>query len=149
MLGNDVIIYVDGTAVAAAKSCDIDVKSEVIEVASPDTGIYRKYIAGRRSWDVTVNCLVTDTLASNVMKVGDNVRLTMGVRVRNHPTADRLTGYAIITEMRISGSRGNLATGSFRFKGISALEQQSNALESNEYYYLQASELDDLYSVNI
>ena len=149
MLGNDVIIYVDGTAVAAAKSCEIDVKSDLNEVASPDTGIFRKYIAGRRSWDVTVNCLVTDTLASNVLKVGTAVTLTMGVRVNRHPTADRLTGTAIISELRVSGTRGNLATGSFRFRGTSALTQLSNQLQSYEYYALQGSELDDLYSVDI
>lgn len=147
MLGNDVIIYVGGTAFAAAKSCDIDVKADMIEVSSSDTGVYRKYIAGRKTWEVTVNCLVTETLTENVLTVGTTVTLTMGVRVRNHPTADRLTGTAIVRECRVSGTRGNMATGSFKFQGISELGQLSGQLQSNDPYDLQETNLLNLESI--
>ena len=124
MLGNDVIVYVGGVAVAAAKSCSIDVKSEVIEVASPDTGTYRKYIAGRKSWNVSVNYLVTD-ISSDILTVGTTVTLKFGPR----GSQGNMTGSAIVRECNVSGARGNIATGSFRFEGISALtavSQNSN-----------------------
>lgn len=149
LTGNDVIIYVDGTAFAAAKSCEIDVSAEMIEVASPDNGAYRKYISGRKTWKVSVNCLVTKTLTSTVLSVGDQVRITMGVRVRGVQSSDRLTGQAIVTEARVSGSRGHMATGSFRFQGISELEQIVVPLFSSEPLALQDSALEDLHAIYI
>ena len=138
----------DGTAIAAAKSCEIDVSSELIEVASPETGIYRKFIVGRKTWDVTVGYLVSN-LTSHILKVGDTVTLTMGVRSGGHATSDRLTGSAIVSELRVSGTRGNLATGSFKFRGISSLTQLSSQLQSNEQDDLQGSGNDNLFGITI
>ena len=57
--GRNLIIKNDGVAVAAAKSCTIEVQAEDIEVSSPLTGQWKKYIAGRKSWKVDVSGLVT------------------------------------------------------------------------------------------
>lgn len=56
--GRNLIIKTGGVAVAAAKSCTIDVKADEIEVSSPLTGKWKTYIAGRKSWQVDVSGLV-------------------------------------------------------------------------------------------
>ena len=57
--GRNLIIKNDGVAVAASKSCTIEVQADEIEVSSPLTGKWKTYIAGRKSWKVDVSGLVT------------------------------------------------------------------------------------------
>ena len=139
----------DGVAVAAAKSCDIDLSCDVVETASASDGEYRTYITGRKKWDVSVSYLVTTAFATIALKVGDTVTLTMGKTMNGHITGDRLTGTAIVTDCRITGNIGNLAKGSFKFQGTGALDVQSSPLESNEPYDLEDSVPNDLYSVEV
>jgi hypothetical protein len=76
--GRNLIIKADGVAIAAAKSCDINVHCEEIETSSPQTGIWRTAIIGRKSWSVTTNQLVTSIL-DPVQMVGANVSLTINI----------------------------------------------------------------------
>ena len=57
--GRNLIIKNDGVALAAAKSCTIEVQADEIEVSSPQTGQWKTYIAGQKSWKVDVSGLVT------------------------------------------------------------------------------------------
>ena len=74
--GRNLIIKVGGVAIAAAKSCDINVQCEEIETASPSSGAWRTAIFGRKSWSVTTNQLVT-SLVRPLQIVGTSVSLSM------------------------------------------------------------------------
>lgn len=113
--GTDLIVTVDGTAIAAAKSCDIDISSETIEVSSPSQGTYKHYIAGRKTWTVTTNHLVL-AVGNNAAMVGTTVTLVFGVE-----GSDTITGTAVVTKWKCTGTRGNLAQGSFQFQGTGAI----------------------------
>jgi hypothetical protein len=76
--GRNLIIKADGVAIAAAKSCDINVHCEEIETSSPQTGTWRTAIIGRKSWSVTTNQLLTSIL-DPVQMVGVNVSLTINI----------------------------------------------------------------------
>lgn len=76
--GRNLIIKAGGVAIAAAKSCDINVQCEEIETASPSTGAWRTAIIGRKSWQVTTNQLVT-SLVRPLQIVGTSVSLSMEV----------------------------------------------------------------------
>lgn len=115
--GNDLIVWLDGVAIAGSKSCDIQVTCDTIEVSSPTSGEFREYIKGRKGWKVTASGLVT-TVKGVIMKVDDEVSLTFGAR---DLSADVMTGNAICTEAKITGTRGNLCVGSFSFIGNGAL----------------------------
>lgn len=79
--GKDLIIKIDGTAVAGARSCDIHVQDDAIEVSSPESGKFREYIAGRMGWGVTTNHLVKNGNTINILKMaGKMVSLAMTVR---------------------------------------------------------------------
>ena len=77
--GRNLIIKLDGKAIAAAKSCDIQIQTDMIEVSSPTAGNYRKYIAGRTDWSVNTSHLVVSPLA-DLQMVGNEYDLTFMVR---------------------------------------------------------------------
>lgn len=119
--GNDLIVTVDGVAVAASKSCTVDVSCQTKEVGMKGSGKWKRLIAGRRSWDVSASFLVGDeaTIRIKIGKVGTTV--TLSWKMRGDGT-DTMTGTAIVTACKVSGTRGNLVQGSFTFKGTGELK---------------------------
>ena len=79
--GKDVILKMGGTAIAAAKSCDVNIQSDLIKVSSPTDGGWEHSIAGRKSWSASCSHLVTQ-IASSAAMVGQTVTLTF------QPTSD-------------------------------------------------------------
>lgn len=117
-LGNNLIVLLDGVAIAAAKSCTIDRSVSTIETSSPMDGADRTYLVGRKSWKVTVNTLVTSA-KDFVLNVGQTYTLTFGDRTT---ASDRLSGTAICTHAKVTGTKFNLCQGSFEFLGTGPLE---------------------------
>ena len=98
--GRNLIIKADGKAIAAAKSCDINVQCEEIETATANGGPWRTALTGRKSWSVTTNQLVT-SLVRPFSIVGTTVTLSMNVEGKvgtpfggfvNNPTFNEGTG---------------------------------------------------------
>ena len=119
--GRKIIVKAGGTAIAGAKSCELSIKGDQIEVASPTTGTWRDFIAGRKEWAVTCGHLIPASgtpLKSNAAMVNTVVTLT----IETDMTGDTLTGQAIVETWKASGTVGNLATGTFQFRGKGALE---------------------------
>ena len=81
------------------------------------TGSWKRYITGRKSWQVSVS-YDTTTIKSLLGKVGATVSLSWKMR---DDAADTMGGDAILTSCKISGTRGNLVQGSFSFKGTGEL----------------------------
>ena len=52
------MISVDGSVLAASKSCNVDVDVDTIKVSSPTDGAWEHSIVGRKSWKVTTNHLL-------------------------------------------------------------------------------------------
>ena len=115
--GRDLIVKVDGVAIAGARSCELNISGEVIETSSPTQGRWHTYIPGRKGWSVTANHLVT-AVTSNAAKVGTVVTLTFGKR----DSSEVMTGQAIVTGWRCTATLGNLSQGIFSFQGSGPLE---------------------------
>ena len=151
--GRNIVIYQDGVAIAAAKSCEIQVACQKIPIASPDTGEWEDFLAGRKNWSVRLTRLVT-SVSGHLMNVGNRVRLTFGsVDELKHLGADRLTGYALCDNATVSAQVGALATGTFAFTGCGGLErvmvnlrdsQGNNLLDANGYQLRVMEELENL-----
>lgn len=110
----EIVTAADGVLVALAQSCEISVDCDDIEVASATDGEWRDFIAGRKSWAVTVGYLVTaGNVAADLMKVGTVVNL----KVKDGDTGTPLTGTAIVKTCKTNGAVGNLSKGSFQFRG--------------------------------
>lgn len=118
--GNDLIITIDGVAVAASRSCTVQVDCNTKEVGMKGSGGWKRYIATRKGWTVNVSYLVGD--ATRIMDLLSRVGQTVDAswKMRDNVT-DTLGGKAIVTECKVSGTRGSLVQGSFTFKGTGEL----------------------------
>ena len=116
VLGNNIIVYMNGQAIAGTKSDEIQVDCETIEIASATDQAWTHYISGRKSWSLTVGWLVlANTDVRKALLVGSTV--TIKIKGRGDTDANGISGSAIIRTCKITATRGNLATGSFQFVG--------------------------------
>jgi predicted secreted protein len=114
--GNNIIVLMNGTAIAGTKSDELQVDCETIEIASSTDQGWTHYLAGRKSWSLTVGWLVlANTDVRKALLVGSSV--TIKFKGRNATDANGLQGSAIIKTCKITAIRGNLAQGSFTFAG--------------------------------
>ncbi len=112
------MILKDGVAIAAARSCDIQVGAEATETSSPSSSSWRTRLVGRKDWSVNVSMLVATTFSGLLTAVGSEYTLT--ITNRNNAN-DSLSGTAILTEGRITATRGSLAQGAWTFVGSGEL----------------------------
>ena len=61
--GRDLIVTANGMAIAAAKSCELQVSCDDIEISSPNSGQWREFITDRKEWAVRTNHLVVNNHA--------------------------------------------------------------------------------------
>ena len=114
--GNNIIVLMNGQAIAGTKSDELQVDCETIEIASATDQWWTHYISGRKSWSLTVGWLVlANTDVRKVLLAGSVV--TIKIKGRGDTDANGLQGSAIISKAKITAIRGNLATGSFAFVG--------------------------------
>lgn len=71
--GRNLIIKAGGVAIAGAKSCTIDVKCEEIEVSGPTSGMWKQFIAGRRSWGINTSGLVVSKVSETIKMYSYNL----------------------------------------------------------------------------
>jgi predicted secreted protein len=116
ILGNNIIVMMGGTAIAGTKSDELQVECETIEIASSTDQGWTHYLAGRKSWSLTVGWLLLATTdVRKALTVGSTV--TIKFKGRNDTDANGLSGSAIIRTCKITAVKGNLAQGSFQFVG--------------------------------
>ena len=77
--GKDIILLADGVAIAAAKSCELNISADIIKTSSPSDGAWETSIAGRKSWNASCSQLVT-SITKGLEMVGTVVTLRMQVR---------------------------------------------------------------------
>lgn len=122
MNGNNIIVYRDETAIAATRSDEIQTEAGVIEIASATQQEWQEIIAGRKSWGMTTNFLVTSTTrVLDLLRNGESCLLS----IRDRSGNVLLQGYAICTTCRGSFAQSNLAQGVFTFRGNGPLAQPS------------------------
>lgn len=56
--GKNIIVSIDDTAIAAAKSCTINIAASTIPTASPISGSWESHIPARKSWSVKTSHLL-------------------------------------------------------------------------------------------
>ena len=120
--GKDLLILLNDVAIANSKSCDINVNYEALETSSPDDGYAKHFIPGRMSWKVTTSYLVEaegSPIKSHLSVPGK----IFTIKVKSRDLSDDvMTGHAICTNCKITGTKGNLTQGSFTFQGTGALK---------------------------
>ena len=124
--GKNLIVKADGSVIAAAKSCTLNIECEIIKVSSPTDGQWEHIIAGMKSWSViTTHLLKMDRiidrpLHSYLDPIGQSFTLQLelnDITIGGLPITEILTGTAICRTSQITATKGNLAQGSFKFQG--------------------------------
>lgn len=77
--GNNLIIKLGGKAIAASKSCDISINVDTNEVANNSDGEWRKFITGRKSWQITASQLVT-SVSESAQMAGKSMAIEVSLR---------------------------------------------------------------------
>ena len=120
VLGKNIFIYSgsSGTSpiIAAAKSCSISSKCDLLEKASSTQNTSKEYIAGRDEWDISIDHLVTSGAPfEGLLKVRQTYTISVVI------AGVRKYGTAICQQADIQGAVGSLGRGSVRFKGSGPL----------------------------
>lgn len=130
--GNIILVQLDGHTIAGTKTTEIQVDSELIEIASATQGTYREYLTGRKQWQVTVNYLLMyatyqdmftypNASMTDALLVGNSYTLKFKNRANHFDQPITLKGTAILRTCKITATRGNLIQGTFTFVGNGAL----------------------------
>ena len=98
--------------IAAARSCEINIDGDQLEVSSPNDGAWQHFIAGRKGWSISVGYLLG---AGTFPTEAAMVNTTVTVVVDDGTT--KMQGSAIVKSWHATGTLSNLATGSFVFLG--------------------------------
>lgn len=115
--GRTIYIALDGTKIAAMKTCKLSTGCDTIEIASNSSGPWRAFLAGRKEWSMACSWLVLSTSAmkTNALRVGTTYSITFT------DGTESLSGSAICLKCDVDATIGTLANGSFQFKGTGAL----------------------------
>lgn len=122
-LGNNILVYLNGTAIAGTRSNKIQTECEMLEVTNPGSAEWKLFHAGRKQWSVNVGFLV---LASTDARKSLNIGTTYTLQFRDRQDTVLLQGQAIMKQCEIDYVRGSVAYGSFAFQGNGELHD-SNA----------------------
>lgn len=126
--GRNLLIYADGVAVAAARSCRITMDFDTIEMAGVDSGQYKYYVTAMSAWSIQVDKLVSN-VRSIFEEVGTMVSLSFVVRDEyGNLMGDRMQGEGFMKSANISATVGSLTTGNITFQGSGELVRQMDAL---------------------
>ena len=119
--GNILLVKLGGVTIAGVKSSEQQSSCEMIETASPNSGRWKTYIAGRKGWNVTLNYLLAD--ANNIkdlLKVGVTYELYF---IHRNAPVPYCYGTATLTTCKITATTGQLMQGSFQFLGNGELQE--------------------------
>lgn len=133
--GNTILVYKGSTLIAGMKSNDVQVSADLIEISSPDTGVWRQYITGRKEATITTGYLVTAATSAlgvsggngvlDLLQVGNS--FTLKFKLRDATDNNGVTGSFILKTAKITAQRGALVQGSFQFVLSGALSQGQNS----------------------
>ena len=102
--------------VAGARSCEVSIDGDQMEVSSPNDGAWQHFIAGRKGWSISVGYLMSvGTFPSEAQMVNTTVTVVVS------DGTTMMQGQAIVKSWKATGNLDNLANGSFVFLGTGAL----------------------------
>jgi hypothetical protein len=117
--GRNLIIAINGSTIAAAKSCSVEVQADTIKVSSPTDGAWEHIIAGRKSWQVQTSHLMPNAASAysveGMAQANNGVTTpapsTLRVGIHTYTIAQRgLTLYGINTDGSNAVLIGNVDT---------------------------------------
>lgn len=118
--GRNLIVSIDGTAIAGAKSCSFEISQEFLKVCSPTASRVFDKIPTTYDWSMSVDCLIaSSSLPKNLTDLliqGTKVLLTF-----TDGSNQMRAGYAYVKSCKQTGSVDSLAKFSASFESSGEL----------------------------
>ena len=127
--GENLTLSLNGTIVAAAKSCTLEFSQELIEVASPISGADKQYIPGKRGWTVSTDGMCETMGYVGKLQAGLSQKYTL--RFYDKDLSIYHSGSCYIKSLRVSGEIGKIVTYSVSLQGSGAMGDTSETLTSD------------------
>lgn len=119
--GKNLILTLDGEAIAASKNCEVSVNSSFIDVCAPNGGVWEEKIPTTIGWSVSTSGLVADTsYVDSLLSLQAN-RTKVTLRFYDTTTGIHKKGDAYVSNVKMSGAVGNLVNMTMDFQPTGAL----------------------------
>jgi hypothetical protein len=118
--GKKIIIKYNGTAIAAAKSCSVNIGTDMQEVSSASDGQWEHYIAGRKSWSFSTDHLVVPSQKTYHMI--EAVSVSNGSTDHPRIIADGVVTTSNLQSRGVALSVYNLTSGAYVLAGTSVFD---------------------------
>lgn len=147
--GKDLMLFIDGKAIALAKTFSLTLNAETLDTSSKDDGIWeeselvqaRNYDisadavysadANREAVDLTYEALFGKFVAGEavpfVFGIPSNVTDTFPQTGWKAPTNGGYSGKMLITSLALNGNKGEAASLTLNGRGVGALTKQAGA----------------------
>lgn len=119
--GRNLIVALDGVAVAAAKTCALDMDQSFLEACSPVSGRTHTKIPTTYDWGVSVDGLVANNSSPTVSLEDKLIAGTKCLLTFTDGSGNRRAGFVYVKSCKESGSVGGLATYSASFESTRGL----------------------------
>ena len=113
--GRNLIVSIDGVAIAGAKSCSFEISQDFIKACPPTSGRVMNKIPTTYDWSMSVDCLIP----SSALSVSLVDKLIAGTRVLltfTDGSGNNRAGYAYVKSCNENGPVGSLAKFSASFE---------------------------------
>ena len=118
--GRNLIVSIDGTAIAGAKSCSLEISQEFLKVCSPTASRVFDKLPTTYDWSMSVDCLIASSSLpkhlTDLLIKGTKVLLTF-----SDGSDQRRAGYAYVKSCNQTGSVGSIAKFSASFESSGGL----------------------------
>lgn len=119
--GKDLILTIDSvwglnTALAGSKTCDVDVETDFIEVASPTEGGWKNYIPTINSWGMSAGLLLAKPETYNTLFGYQTNHTMLTVRFYDPEMGMYYKGNTYIKGLKMTGPVGSLVSISLSFQ---------------------------------
>ena len=118
--GRNLIVSIDGTAIAGAKSCSLEISQEFLKVCSPTASRVFDKIPTTYDWSVSVDCLIANSSLSIDLK-DTLIAGTKCILTFTDGMGERRAGFVYVKSCDESGSVGSLATFKVTFESSGEL----------------------------
>lgn len=132
--GRNLIVALDGVALAAAKTCSLDLDQSFLEACSPVSSRTHTKIPTTYDWGVSVDGLVANNSDPTVSLQDRLIAGTKCLLTFTDGPGNRRAGFVYVKSCKESGSVGNIATYSASFESTGELYDYEirNTAEFNE-----------------
>ena len=106
ILGDNLILAINGTPLAASKSCSISKSQSFIEVSSPTSGRWQSFVPKQLGWEISSDCLIGTMDAYKTLDAAWKNGTALTVRFYDREYNENETGTAYIDKLDLSASKG-------------------------------------------